>query len=229
MKLIKLDITKEDITSALKKAKTQSFLDNLRERNQFVKLDSKIRGYLGEICIKRWFNENEIEFQDTKFEDVDGNIDIDLLFKNSFSEEIIIEIKTSLIPDNWKNIEKTMQRADIKIIKRTEKSVENVHADFHVQIYFNFLRKERDSFLKTISGNINNYNDEDLIKIMNLNNYEQLFVSWVDKKSLIKYINSVEDKTWSFGFRNFWKCPINEIGNEPFDIIKALKNYKVDS
>ena len=65
---------------------------------------------------------------------------------------------------------------------------------------------------------------------MKLNEYEVLFVSWIDKKSIVKYINNLIKKgispTWRHGFRDFWRCPITGIGKKPELIINELKEYK---
>lgn len=228
-KVIELNIEHKEIIVALKNALEHSFLDNLRNRSSLVQLDSKIRGYIGEISIKNWFSKKGIHFEKTNYFDEYVGMDSDFIYYNNGSE-IIVELKTSLIPDVWKNLDITLDNADIKIIKRTEK-IEDLHGDFHIQIYFNKLRKERDSFLNSLRMNgINEYSAEELFETMKLDEYKTFFVTWIDKKTLISYINNLIKKnispTWTFGYRFFWKCPIKEIGKNPIDIINALKEYK---
>jgi len=226
--IIKLDVSKEDLMNALKKALNEEFIDNLRSRGDFVKLDSKIRGYIGEITLKKWFSEKGILFEKTNYFDDQQNMDMDFIFNNG--EEIIIELKTSLIPDIWRDIEITIKKADIKLIKRTQE-IEQLHGDFHIQIYFNKKTKERDNYLNSLDSDIiSNKDFDEIFNIMKLIEYEVLFVSWIDKKSIIDYIHGLIEKglspTWRFGFRDFWKCPISEIGKKPELIINELKVYK---
>ena len=59
--IIKLNLSKKDVINALAKAKEQDFIDNLREGHVYIQFDSKLRGYVGEIALKKWFLENGIE------------------------------------------------------------------------------------------------------------------------------------------------------------------------
>lgn len=51
--ILKIVLTKEEIITAIAKAKEQNFIDNLRDRHINVQFDSKLRGYIGEIALKK--------------------------------------------------------------------------------------------------------------------------------------------------------------------------------
>ena len=111
-------------------AQQHVFIDNLRMRNTFVQFDSKVRGYLGEITVKKLLQDSDIEIANCD-EYVDGsNEDIDIKLRTSNADDLIVEIKTSLIPDKWKTIQNTIKYADIKIIKR-----EDEFYDIKAEIY----------------------------------------------------------------------------------------------
>ena len=63
--ILKLTLTKEEIIEAITKAKKQNYIDNLRDRHVNVQFDSKLRGYIGEIALKKWFIENNIKIYTT--------------------------------------------------------------------------------------------------------------------------------------------------------------------
>jgi len=223
--LIKLQITEIDIKNALSKAMQQKFIDNLRYRPKTVQLDCKIRGYLGEIALKNWFANNQIYFDKTNYVPDGFEMDIDLAY-NANGRIYNIEIKTSLVPDSYLTLENSLKRCDIKLIKRTPK-VEDLKADIHIQIYFDFLRKQRDTFL---SNQLPEWeNSESVYNAFNLESYinNTYFVAWIDKPTLLKQINSVPEsqRTWTFmnAQKDFWKCNIQQNAKNPNDIIQYIK------
>ena len=199
------------------------FIDNLRDRATFVKLDSKIRGYLGEIGVNRFLTANGITILETDSYDSQSSEDKDILVQNDF-RQCVLEIKTSLIPDVWGTLEEVLKRADIKIIKR-ESDYHFIKADFHLQIYFNQYRKKRDEFLKNIPGSPLNYNLNEIIEVMELKELKQMFVAWVSKTDLIAYLDKQVIKTWHFMYRDFWKCPLT-LSKDPRLLIDTIKNYQ---
>ena len=63
---------------------------------------------------------------------------------------------------------------------------------------------------------------------MKLGEYKNYFISWIDKGSLVTYINDlIKDNInpkWNFGMRSFWKCPIKNIGKDPLLLPIELRN-----
>ena len=219
-----LNIEYDDLIEAIEHAKSIVLIDNLRNRHPFVQFDSKIRGYLGEICFVKWLKENGVDVEEVNNSSEENCEDVDVFVSNCFKQNIIIEIKTSLIPDIWATMDNVIQNADIKIIKRESSPLEN-RADFYVQIYFNFLRKERDEFLKSLSGNPLDYSTQELIKIMNLDKLKEFFVAWMDFNNLNANLSEIKYKWWSYGMRKFWKCPLYS-SFLPETFIENLKIYK---
>lgn len=221
--MIAFEITYEDLVEAVEHSRKSFLIDNLRDRSPFVQFDSKIRGYLGEICFVRWLKENNIDVVSVDTQIETNNEDIDILVNNNFVENIIIEVKTSLVPDVWKTMEEVVEKADIKIIKR-EISPLFIKADFYVQIYFNFFRKERDLYLTSLDGFPDDYTNEELIEIMKLKKLKECFVAWMDFNSLNNNLDKTHSKYWSFGKRVFWKCPL-KTSFSPDTFIPSLLKY----
>lgn len=223
---IKLPIDREDIHEALSEALNNDGvgIDNLRNRARLVMMDCKIRGYIGEIALRKWFTKYNIKFDSVDFYDDETNMDIDITYKTD-NNTYDLEVKTSLVPDSYKNMTGVIQRADIKIIKRTQ-NIEDVSGDIHIQIYFDFLRRERDNELKSLNQGINS--EEELFNEMKLTEYmdNTYFVAWIDKPSLINFINNQSPKTWTFPYaqKDFWRCPLSSIAKKPMDIIDYINN-----
>ena len=222
---MKVEIDYADLQQAVVLSLEKNFLDNLRQRNPFVQLDSKIRGYLGEFAIRKLIGQSKsISILKTDYISDGSYEDKDIVVENEYSSNIILEIKTSLFPDTWRTLDALLENADIKIIKR-ERSYFDIRADFHIQIYFNFYRKERDRYLLTLRGNPEDCSVDELIRLMKLTDLRVSFVAWIDKPTLIKNLESSTHKTWYFGYRDFWKCPLKS-SNSPSDFIKCLELYK---
>jgi len=223
--IIKLQVNEKIIRDAILKASKNEFIDNLRDRRKAVKFDCKLRGYIGEISLFNWFLNNGIKINSTNTNYNDLSMDIDFLLETN-GKKIDIELKTSLIPDYWLNLENCLIKGDIKIIKRTSK-IEEEKADIHIQIYFGILRKMRDNYLRNIE--LSQSNIDEIYTKLNCSQYidSTYFVAWIDKKSLVKYITSlpIGSRTWSFpqSFRDFWRCNITNIGKKPIELLNYIK------
>ena len=223
--IIKIDLTSEEILEAVKHARKESFLNNLRERNEFVALDSKIRGYMGEIFLKKLFSSNNIKISGTNHKDSRLGVDIDIEIATISGKSLKVECKTSLIPDKYRTIQTCISKCDIKIIKR-EYDFKSIPIDIHIQIYFDALTEERDAKLSQIEGDIDDYSDERIVELLRLKDLDGYFVAWIDKNPLNTYLSSFDnyiDRLWGFGYRKFWKCPLS-ISYAPDKLIEYLKN-----
>lgn len=219
-----MEVTKEDIYNAMNQAKKHDFIDNLRERNVFVQFDSKVRGYLGEIVITKLLQDSDITIESSDEYKVGSNEDIDIKISTANSQNIVVEIKTSLIPDGWRTLKKTIEEADIKIIKR-ENSFYEIKADIYIQIYYNFLREERNNYLSGLQEDIDKLDLNALYKLLNYESLQAFFVAWIDKKTLCSNLACTKNKVWGFKKRLFWKCPLAK-AKKPIDLLSGLQNYK---
>jgi len=220
--LLQLNITDDMLIEAVTHSLQMSFIDNLRNRSPFVQFDSKIRGYLGEIAIGNLLMAHGITIKSVDKNEEELGEDIDMTVANEFSDNIRLEIKTSLIPDLWKTLDTVYENADIKIIKR-EADYRDIKADLHIQIYFNMWRKARDIEMNSIDGSPQNYTIQQLIDIMKLKRLKEVFAAWIDKQTLIYNLDKKKYKTWRYGYRTFWDCPLSEAKkpNQIFDFIKS--------
>ena len=223
----KINLSHAELIEAIKHARKEHFLDNLRDRNEFVAFDSKVRGYIGEIFLKGLFLSNGIKIRKIDYASDDVETDIDFEIESSTGEVLTIECKTSLVPDVYQTIENCIKRCDIKIIRR-EKHYTRIPIDIHIQIYFDELRKVRDTRLSRISKHVDDYNDEELFSLLSLDSLGGYFVAWEDKESLNGYLESLEmyERIWKFGFRSFWRCPLSN-AKAPADLINFLKTGSI--
>lgn len=222
--VILLDITKQDILNSIAKAhQSKAFIDNLRDRDGIVKFDCKVRGYVGEIGIKKFLKKYEIAYADgdvpTAFtSDVDLKID-------GILKTYTAEIKTSLVPASWSNngtevfISKCISGGDIKIFRayNTQQPCD-LDRDIYIQIYFREVKDERESFLAQLIDTYpdildsNNYDDETIYELFNYRSLIEntFFVAWVDKTRLVEKLNKMpeNDRTWTTDKRVFWKCKV---------------------
>lgn len=256
--IIALEITKDEIKNIIKKIFSIEFQkrDNLRKRHPNIQFDCILRGYIGELALRKWFNKNGVYFSKTNFirDDRDGSIDIDLLYKGK-TRNYTIEIKTSLIPDfigkniNKDSIEnrltKVIEYCDIKLIKRGADNIQSLKGDIHLQIYFADYRKKKDCFLSSnnISFRLNNeqfsiidesidFLSEKIFEVIKATSYikRTFFVAWIDKETLIDQIKKkpLNERDWYFQGSNriFWRCNIKNDAKKPIDIIKYLKELE---
>lgn len=223
MNIIKIKLDQDKIFECIEKALKNQFIDNLRERTEIIRLDTKIRGYIGETSILFLLQKYGIKASKTNLISADGNsTDIDIYLQKT---NTCLEIKTSLIPDKWGNIENCIEKGDIKIIKRTP-CIENLKGDYHLQIYFNCLKEKREQYLNNLQLT-SEINIKKLYNILKLDKIKCYFIAWIAKEDLIKYIKKLiaegVSPIWEYGKREFWKCPI-KICKDPFLLIKELKH-----
>lgn len=226
--ILRLRLSEDDIRFVLNKALDGVDIaarDNLRKRTPAVQLDCLFRGYLGEYCIRRFFWRYGVTVPDNNLNQLDDdNIDIDLCYQSLNGEYVDFEVKTSCIPPTYGDIETTLRNADIKIIKRT-RQIEDLKGYIHIQIYYDIIRSERDALLNPIPIN---YDDpESIIRDLQLFNYcDRIWlVAWIDKDTLVPYINhNPGNQTWHFGYRDFWRCPLNDIARTPGELKSFLYN-----
>ncbi len=221
--ILKIKISKEEVKQAIIKAKSQDFIDNLRNRHINVAFDSKLRGYIGEICLKKWFFNNGITIETQNYLDDGLSMDIDFSFKG-----LDIELKTSLIPDIDGDLQTVFNKRDIKLIKR-ENQIENLKGDIHIQIYYEHQTKKKDNWLKKQEINLAS-DDIDYLydSFLGRAYLERTFLfCWIDKPTLVSRINSlpINKRVWGFAKREFWVCPLKN-SNPPLELITYLKTYE---
>jgi hypothetical protein len=218
---IQIPLEKDEVMQALKKAIQSNFIDNLRDRHPNVMLDSKLRGYVGEIAFKKWLKQNGIAIEESNVFDEKSGIDIDFVYKG-----LHIELKTSLLPDADQCLEKAIERRDIKLIKRQGNTIEELNGDVHVQMIFNQLRMRKDEWLEKQRIDLKAELEEIYNRIAAYR-YERdcCFVGWIDKQSLIKQIqNKVAPlQKWKYGMREFWCCNLEKDAKRPEELVKFLK------
>jgi hypothetical protein len=225
-----LNLRKEDIISALEKARKEKFLDNLRYRHPNVKFDSKLRGFIGEIALRQWLENRGIQFNTLNYKEEDGGMDIDFLYKGK-EGEVEIELKTSLIPDkDDKDFEKVIKRRDIKLIRRNDQKIEELKGDIHIQIYFNQYSEAKDKWLKEQHVDYSLKDPEYYFEKFKAYRYlnDTFLIGWIDKPSLIRNIlkKKPENRTWSWSnsMRQFWTCNLKKEALKPDDLAPYLLN-----
>lgn len=219
-----IPLTKAEILSALEKALSQNFIDNLRNRHPNVALDSKLRGYVGELAFKKWANAHQILFKNSNIKDYSSGMDIDFVFEKG-SKKLDIELKTSLIPDVDQDIQEMMRRRDIKLIRRKDKSIQELDGDLHAQIVFKQLRLRKDDWLKKQSIDFKQPLEMIYTRLAAYR-YESdtYFLGWIDKNTLIKQIREKPEhlQKWKYGRREFWTCNLNAEAKRPELLIEFL-------
>tara|TARA_B110000503_G_scaffold142897_1_gene241529 strand:- start:6640 stop:7329 length:690 start_codon:yes stop_codon:yes gene_type:complete len=222
---VHIPLTKEEIVSALHTALQQNFIDNLRDRHPNVTLDSKLRGYVGEIAFKKWAKSYDIEFIASNIRDYSSGMDIDFLFEVG-DKKIDIELKTSLIPDVDRDLIEMMNRRDIKLIRRKNKTIEAIDGDVHVQIAFKQLRLRKDDWLTKQRIHFDS-NIEEIYTQLAAFRYETdtYLMGWIDKPALINQINEKPQhlQKWKYGMREFWCCNLERDAKKPLFLIEYLK------
>jgi len=223
-------ISNNDLQKSIEKAfmhETNTFV-NMRSRNLWIQLDEKIRGGLGEIAIWNLLKNNKINVIQSNVISNKFEIDKDIVVSIN-NKEILIEIKTSLMPDCWPTMNDVISNADIKIYKY-ENDYHYVKHDVYVQIYFeNLKRKERDIFLTKINDKYENpkkYSPEEIVRILQLENLKEVFIKYTTKKQLIKYLDSVDPKyrTWNCWKKTYWKCPL-KFSQDANTFIECIQNW----
>ena len=221
--IIQISLSKEEVLGCIKRTIGIQFLDNLRHRHPNIQFDCKLRGYIGEYAIKKWFMKNGITIEATDYLEDGDSIDIDFLIvgKN-------IELKTSLIPDNDNDITTVIERRDIKLIRRGYQRIEELKGDVHMQVYYKQRTKAKDNWLRNQIIDLNNNDLEYLYTSFRADAYlnTTFFVAWIDKPTLVRKINTLHfnQRCWSFkgSQRQFWRCPLKE-SRKPIELINYLK------
>jgi len=223
--ICKLYVSKNDIMDAIEKSLSFGFEDNLRTRHINVKFDSKVRGYLGEKALTNWLKRFGITPQKSNHFNAKTFMDVDLEFMVDH-KKVSAEVKTSLIPDTDKRIKTSIKKRDIKLIKRGEKTIEQLEADLHIQLYYRQLSIAKDTWLKKQKLNFNTSNLEDLyFKSASFRYLNDIFfVGWVSKNDLIRF-HTPKEKVWTFpkSKRVFWECNIEKSARPPLEIVSYLK------
>jgi hypothetical protein len=230
---VNIPLTKKEVLGCLEQALQQNFIDNLRHRHPNVALDSKLRGYVGELAFRKWMNQNGVEFSNSNIPDKSSGMDIDFIFETP-TKELEIELKTSMLPDSDETIACAMQRRDIKLIKRGNQGIEDLKSDIHVQIIFKQLRIRKDEWLKkrntiktiyTIESKKNEL--ENAFQELAAFRYETdtFLVGWIDKLTLIKQIRNKPKRIqkWKYGMREFWTCNLTKEAKRPIELVEYLK------
>tara|TARA_R110002049_G_scaffold186605_4_gene354870 strand:- start:3097 stop:3786 length:690 start_codon:yes stop_codon:yes gene_type:complete len=223
---LKIAVTKEQIIAAIEQAKEQLFIDNLRDRTINVALDSKIRGYIGEIALKTWFYKNGITFSTTNQLNRKSNMDVDFLYQGK-TKSYEIELKTSLIPDQDRTIEEAICQRDIKLIRRGNDSIERLKSDVHIQLFFKQRRAAKDVWLESQLPIKANFSAEEIYHKLACFRYltDTYLIGWIDKPTLIQQIDNKlsHRKTWKYGQREFWTCSLKDEVKPIETLISFLK------
>ncbi len=221
---ILLPVNDDTLANAVEYSLATHFIDNLRNRHSAVRLDSMIRGKIGELALKHWLEKNDVSIIDTNIPVELYSPDTDLRIQSSTI--LSCEIKTSLVPDSWYSLEQTLEKADIKIIKR-EKYIADIRNNIHIQIFFNFYRDKRDSWLRSLNLSRDNITVEKVIETLKISSYKNqtFFVAWIDTDTLTRQLALMESPIWSYGKREFWKCNIQTQSKCPRNLIQYIKEY----
>lgn len=225
--VVNIKLTKEEILSCIAKTQQHTFLNNLRERHPNIKFDCKLRGYVGELALKKWFSENDIEIEATDYLEDGENIDIDFVITGQN-----IELKTSLIPDVDGNIENVIANRDIKIIRRGSDSIEDLKGDVHMQVYYQQRRKAKDNWLTEQKVDLNSRDLDYLYRAFRADAYlnTTYFVAWIDKPTLIEQVKKLpyNKRCWTFpgSLREFWVCPL-KYSKAPNELVNYLDSLQV--
>lgn len=219
--ILKLDLTVDDVIAAIAKAKEYNFIDNLRDRHINVQFDSKVRGYLGEIALKKWLFDNGIEITTTNYFEEDIGMDVDFEYKG-----LDLELKTSLIPDADKTLQNVFDKRDIKLIRRTRK-IEELKSDIHIQIYYDQRTNKKDQWLQEQDIDLNSNDLEYLYEAFLAKAYitKTYLVCWIDKAALIERMKKLKgyEKSWRHARRRFWAFKLKDC-NTPVSLIKYLND-----
>lgn len=222
----KIAVTEQQIYEAIEQAKEQLFIDNLRNRSHNVALDSKIRGYIGEIAVKTWFATHDIHFSSTNKLNRKSNMDVDFIYQGK-SKSVEIELKTSLVPDQDRSIENAICQRDIKLIRRGDETIEQLKSDVHIQLFFNQRRAAKDIWLKEQPSIKDSNSVQEIYDRLACFRYlnDTFLIGWIDKPTLIQQINKKPDflKKWSYGQRQFWTCSLEKEAKPMESIIPFLR------
>ena len=224
--MIQITLVKSDILKAIEKAKDFDFSDNLRNRHPVVAFDNKLRGYVGEIAFENWLKRHNVQLLKKNVLDSESGMDIDFVVQGIRQERLHIELKTSLLPDKDGDLDQAVQNRDIKLMRRANYPIEDLHGDVHVQILFNQLRLRKEEWLRKKSSKLLRSSSSTLYQELAAHRYMRdiFMVGWIDKKSLMNQINNKSEslRIWKYGQRQFWTCNLQKEAKNPLDLIKHL-------
>lgn len=226
--MIPFSVSKEVILLAIRQAiRQEDFLDNLRNRDPIVRLDSRIRGYIGELCIRGYLNKNGITVE-PHTAPRPNTCDVDIAVRTA-SGILQGEIKTSNLPAFAPSLEHVVSHCDIKIIRRETRHTD-IDRDFYIQIYYTFPTQTRDAYLKQLYRENNNHIPRNAEEIYTLYHYEvyqdhTYFAAWNDKHTIESALSAMpaSERTYQFGKRTFWTCKIRQ-SRTPASIVQYFKN-----
>lgn len=223
-KAVNIPLQRSEVLQALEQALQSNFIDNLRKRHPNVQLDSKLRGYVGELAFSKWIAQHGIHFESSNHLDADSGMDIDFQFRGT-NKLLQIELKTSLIPDADETLAEVIRKRDIKLIRRGNQTIEDLKGDLHVQFFFKQLRIRKDEWLKKQQIDFKASLGTIYQKLAAFR-YETdtYFLRWIDKKSLIQQIQEkpAHMQQWKYGQRAFWCCNLLKEAKEPEELVEFL-------
>lgn len=214
-------VTPDDVKAAIAQAQQQHFQDNLRNRHPNIAFDSALRGYIGERVMARWLTDNGIYLSERNTMNHNSGMDVDFRCCG-----LSVELKTSLIPQTDRTIETAFSRRDIKLICRSDTAdIIDLADDIHCQIYFAQRSNDKDRWLEQqiidLSADSEHIYQQICGKAYVLR--PTVFCGWIDKPTLVQRIQAlpVNQRTWHFGQRNFWHCPLRD-AFAPWQLIDYL-------
>ncbi len=226
--IVMLDITKEDIVDAIATAQQYYFIDNLRDRSPAVSFDSKVRGLIGEIGMRKWFAQNRVHCVNMQaYQQMGTYANVDLTVRG-MAQDYLCEVKTSNMPSSSGNlIQGCIDRCNIIFFKRGNDPSLDLDRDIYIQIFFYVNTDSRDAFLESLSladNDIKQMKSEDLFDLLRCDVYieNSYFVCWIDKNNALATINALPVKSFSFGKREFWRCPVKD-ATKPAILLSYLR------
>ena len=140
--------------------------------------------------------------------------------------EILDSLFNTLIPAETSN-----EAAEMRLIKDASNKISSIFRTYRRENLPRTLFDARYGKMFKFITELDK-TDEELLDSMRLRELEHTFVSWVDKKSLVEYLNDLgygNQIWWIRGFRmHFWKAPITGVGKDPSDIAEFMRTYRSD-
>jgi hypothetical protein len=229
---VSLPVTPDIILQAIEKAQHCHFLNNLRQRHPNIEFDCKVRGFIGEMVFRNWLALHGIYFQHTNYLADSTGIDVDFVYPYA-DKTLNLEPKTSLIPDQWRNLPTCIDKGDIKLIRRGKQSIAQLQGDLHVQIYFRQRRNAKDKWLAQQKVDLHNWKPHTLYEFLLGRAYlDNIFlVGWIDTPALVQHLGELPlaESTWQFSGsgRKFWKCNIARQAQRPVELISYLQGLPI--
>ena len=225
--LIALPLTRDDVLTAIKEARQHRFHDNLRRRSPIVQFDSKVRGYLGELGMRKWLSSQGVGCTATNTPTDYHQMDTDLTLAVG-DRQWSAEVKTSLIPSRFSHLEGYIDTADLKLIKRTP-TPSGLRSDLHLQVLYDLVTDRRDDWLNRIRPDLpDRLTDAQLYEQLRLSQYERTayFAAWIDRERVCRYVPQLDEPTWGFGKRQFWVCRFGEHAMPPQELVRFLNGSR---